>query len=451
MSTPQNTTFPPQTQLPTMAAAAPSFTVGTVVESFNYRVFGGATGTGTRTTVTAADGSRTVTVVDGGGAALPPGTYTVIDASAPATVSAGATATIFDREVATWCDPTTGAGVAVVTLWNQTAAVGSAPLVEAYTLNGAPYVGAISALVKCAVTDVEVVVQEVCNGTLSFTRTTFLDAVTRVVQGTLWQDTTGAVIAAPTGPFTLGACGASVLTDVQLRATPVPVSGPLTDTQLRAAPVPVSGSVTTGGLTDTQLRAAAVPVSGPLTDTQMRAAAVPVSGPLTDTQMRAAAVPVSGPLTDVQMRAAAVPVSGPLTDTQLRAAAVPVSGPLTDTQLRATAVPVSGPLTDTQLRATAVPVSGPLTDVQLRATAVPVSVTSTVVYTAAAVATSTNGSVAAGAVSASFYNSGTLSATVAGGTLPANTGYDFAAPPQGTLGAIAYTAVGTTLLITTVR
>lgn len=42
----------------------------------------------------------------------------------------------------------------------------------------------------------------------------------------------------------------------------VPVSGPLTDTQLRATPVPVSGTVTASGpLTDTQLRASAVPVS----------------------------------------------------------------------------------------------------------------------------------------------------------------------------------------------
>ncbi len=42
-----------------------------------------------------------------------------------------------------------------------------------------------------------------------------------------------------------------------------PVTGPLTDTQLRATPVPVSGTVTatTGGLTDTQLRASAVPVT----------------------------------------------------------------------------------------------------------------------------------------------------------------------------------------------
>jgi hypothetical protein len=42
----------------------------------------------------------------------------------------------------------------------------------------------------------------------------------------------------------------------------VPVTGPLTDTQLRATPVPVSGTVTASGpLTDTQLRASAVPIS----------------------------------------------------------------------------------------------------------------------------------------------------------------------------------------------
>lgn len=41
------------------------------------------------------------------------------------------------------------------------------------------------------------------------------------------------------------------------------VTGPLTDTQLRATPVPVSGTVAvTGALTDTQLRATPVPVSG---------------------------------------------------------------------------------------------------------------------------------------------------------------------------------------------
>jgi hypothetical protein len=58
------------------------------------------------------------------------------------------------------------------------------------------------------------------------------------------------------------------------------VSGPLTDAQLRATAVPISGTVSTGltqPLTDTQLRATAVPVSGPLTDTQLRATPVDVS------------------------------------------------------------------------------------------------------------------------------------------------------------------------------
>lgn len=104
--------------------------------------------------------------------------------------------------------------------------------------------------------------------------------------------------------------GGSGLTNSELRATPVPVSGTfwqatqpvsftwagLTDAQLRASAVPVSGtfwqatqpvSFTWAGLTDSQLRASAVPVSGPLTDTQLRATAVPVSGPLTDAQLRA--------------------------------------------------------------------------------------------------------------------------------------------------------------------
>lgn len=44
------------------------------------------------------------------------------------------------------------------------------------------------------------------------------------------------------------------------------------------------GGETSNGLTDAQLRASPVPVSGPLTDAQLRAAAVPVSGPITNAQ-----------------------------------------------------------------------------------------------------------------------------------------------------------------------
>ena len=89
---------------------------------------------------------------------------------------------------------------------------------------------------------------------------------------------------------TAGTGGLVGLTDTQLRATPVPVTGivistGLTDVQLRATPVPVSGMVATGALTDVQLRATPVPVSGTV--------AVSTSPALTDVQLRASAVPVS--------------------------------------------------------------------------------------------------------------------------------------------------------------
>ena len=93
-----------------------------------------------------------------------------------------------------------------------------------------------------------------------------------------------------------------------------------------------------------------------LTDAQLRASAVSVSGPVTDAQLRASAVAVSGPVTDAQLRATAVPVSGPLTDTQLRAAAVVVDGEVALDSATISALTTGGALTDVQLRATPVPV-----------------------------------------------------------------------------------------------
>lgn len=45
------------------------------------------------------------------------------------------------------------------------------------------------------------------------------------------------------------------------------VVGPLTDAELRATPVSITGSVSTGGLTDAQLRATPVPISGTVSTT----------------------------------------------------------------------------------------------------------------------------------------------------------------------------------------
>lgn len=52
----------------------------------------------------------------------------------------------------------------------------------------------------------------------------------------------------------------SILNPISISGS-VSVTGGLTDSQLRATPVPISGTVSTGGLTDVQLRASAVSVS----------------------------------------------------------------------------------------------------------------------------------------------------------------------------------------------
>ena len=80
-------------------------------------------------------------------------------------------------------------------------------------------------------------------------------------------------------------------------ATPVSASNPL--------PISVIGGVDNGHdqpLTDTQLRATAVPVSG----TVAVSGTIPVSG----TVAVSGTIPVSGPLTDAQLRASALPISG---------------------------------------------------------------------------------------------------------------------------------------------
>lgn len=56
----------------------------------------------------------------------------------------------------------------------------------------------------------------------------------------------------------LGGSGAESLLNA---GNPMPVTGPLTNTQLRASAVPISGAVTTGGLTDAELRAESVQVT----------------------------------------------------------------------------------------------------------------------------------------------------------------------------------------------
>lgn len=61
------------------------------------------------------------------------------------------------------------------------------------------------------------------------------------------------------------------------------------------------------------------------------------------------------------------------------------------------------------------------------------------------------GTVATGARSVSFANSGTADATVAGGSLPAGAAIAWEAPVGAALAAVAYDATGTTLMVAEVR
>ena len=92
-------------------------------------------------------------------------------------------------------------------------------------------------------------------------------------------------------------------------------------------------------LSDGTAAISTLPVSGPLTDTQLRATAVPVSGTVT-----ANAGTGPWPVTD---NGGSLTVDGTVT-ANAGTGTFAVSGPLTDTQLRATAVPVSGTVAATQ-------------------------------------------------------------------------------------------------------
>ncbi|MBA2559477.1 MAG: hypothetical protein H0V07_06240 [Propionibacteriales bacterium] len=219
--------------------------------------------------------------------------------------------------------------------------------------------------------DIEIGAVEIKDGTTD-TRVTVTGANALKTDGSgVTQPVSGTVTA--TGP----------LTDTQLRATPVPVSGsvstglsqPLTDTQLRATPVPVSGTVSTGltqPLTDAQLRASAVPISAaslPTHGVTVADGSDMAEGATTDAESASGSGTVvailkrlrtllNGGLPAALSSNAALKVeqvvAGP---TQPVSGTVTAIGPLTDTQLRAAAVPVSGTVATT----------GPLTQAQFEA------------------------------------------------------------------------------------
>lgn len=147
------------------------------------------------------------------------------------------------------------------------------------------------------------------------------------------------------------------------------VTGPLTDAQLRAVAVPVSGTFWQATQPVSLASVPSHPVTGPLTDTELRATAVPVSGTFWQgTQpVSAASLPLpTGAATAAKQAALGtagtpsadvISVQGITSMTPLKVDGSGVTQPVSGTFWQATQ-PVSGPLTDAQLRAVAVPVSG---------------------------------------------------------------------------------------------
>lgn len=248
-----------------------------------------------------------------------------------------------------------------------------------------------------------------------------------------------------------GGGGGVGLTNTEIRATPLPVSGSLT-CSVGTVPVtgtffqstqPISGTVTVANQSASATAVAVRCVNA--TGTAFEACGGAGSGGLTNTELRATPVPVSGTFfqaTQPVSIAATVPVSGPLTDTQLRTTAVPVSGTLTcnaGTGTLNTNSTVTNTAFGTAVAVRCVNTTGTayeacggagasgLTNTELRASAVPVSLTSTTItgtVTVAGTVTATNASVS---------TTGTAppgSATFAGGSVTAG-------PPPYTIGQMS--------------
>ena len=95
--------------------------------------------------------------------------------------------------------------------------------------------------------------------TITATQVIDVSGATPTTISTIWRNqTTAADLASAPSAANLELVGSTALTDAQLRASAVPVSGPLTDTQLRASAVPVSGPLTQAQLTAAALATDAV-------------------------------------------------------------------------------------------------------------------------------------------------------------------------------------------------
>ena len=281
----------------------------------------------------------------------------------------------------------------------------------------------------------------------TITSTQVIDvSATPVTVSVIWRNqTTAADLAGAPSAANLGLVGTTALTDGQLRATPVPVSGPLTDAQLRAAAVPISAAtlpLPTGAATSAGLTTINSTLGAPMQQTGGTVGLVAgaatigsvnvLGGNVTAVNVNGSGVtqPVSIAAT-VAVSAASLPLpTGAATETTLAAASAKLPATLGQkTSAASLAVVVASDQT-----------SLPVTHLTTQRTAGLIRVTGA-------------GTVAAGARSVSFANTGAANATVTGAAtiLKAGEIVSFTAQTNDTLGAISYSGTGTEILIAEVR
>jgi hypothetical protein len=115
----------------------------------------------------------------------------------------------YDREMQVLCAPD-GSKVAVQNVTPDTAPLGTAPIFEAWNLDGSAWGGNVATLADCATERVDIAAAAwFCVSGQSVSRTDFWDiaSVPRTLLGSVWQDASGAAIAAPAaGTYTVGEC-----------------------------------------------------------------------------------------------------------------------------------------------------------------------------------------------------------------------------------------------------
>jgi hypothetical protein len=154
----------------------------------------------------------------------------------------------------TLCTPA-GTKVIVQNVTPEDAPLGTAPVFEAWNLNGTAYTGAVSALVDCGVDKVNTEHTDYCAGGSNFTRVDGLAEDTGLPVWTIWLDDAGVPVAAPVGAVK-GTCEVCQPKPCCPRTTFYNAGAAITSANYSAfafAPYPDIGAVFTGAISAANL------------------------------------------------------------------------------------------------------------------------------------------------------------------------------------------------------